>query len=105
MSAIDAEAPVMKPVNHDAELMHATACGDIDAFAKIVDLHKDGLVNSFRYDLEKADPSLRKLQEFFESPEWETRVSRLPNCEEIQAKLEVVQQRLEAMEKRLEKMK
>lgn len=60
---------------------------------------------ALRYELEKSDPSLQKLQKFFESPEWEARVSRLPNCEEIQAKLEVMQERLEEMEKRLEKMK
>lgn len=59
----------------------------------------------FRYRLDKSEPALKKLQEYFDSPEWETRVSRLPNCAEIQAKLEVVQKRLEEMEKRLDKMK
>ncbi|MBW3670144.1 MAG: PDZ domain-containing protein [Acidobacteria bacterium] len=58
-----------------------------------------------RYRLERSEESLKKLREFFSSPEWETRVSRLPNCTEIQAKLEVVQQRLQEMEKKLDRMK
>lgn len=61
---------------------------------------------AFRYRLDESkEPALRKLQEYFSSPEWETRVNRLPNCTEIQAKLEAVQHRLEEMEKKLEQMK
>lgn len=68
-----------------------------------IEVRRDGAAK--RYRLERSEEALKKLGEFFASPEWETRVSRLPNCAEIQAKLDVVQQRLQEMEKKLDRMK
>lgn len=57
----------------------------------------------FRHRLEESDEALKKLGEYLESADFRTRVKRIPDCAEMQAKLEALQARLNELEKKLTK--
>lgn len=71
---------------------------------KLPRIHLRNNGEGFRYRIDRSDESLKKLNEFFESQDWKTRVLKMQDCFETQQKLDAMQKRLNELEKKLEKM-